>query len=119
MLKNFSVRFYTAKVLILEIKKINDESKATTKILKLPTLDPVLLLEAPRLSSHQETRTYSSVQLVVLTKIMRSLDELKKENEEVRSKLDRQDEIFRAQALTNNKIKEMMSCILAILPPPP
>lgn len=47
--------------------------------------------------------------------VLKILQELKKENQVVRSRLDKQDEMFKEQAETNTKIEGMLHAILTRL----
>lgn len=118
VLKNLLARFSATFIPILE-KKVADESEAITKILKLHAPDPTLLLEGPRVSSHHVIGTSFYVKLVIAYENMISLEELKKENGEVRTRLHQHDEVSRAQAKTSTRIEELLSLILGIFPPIP
>lgn len=50
--------------------------------------------------------------------VLRTLQELKQENVAIRSRMDKQDDMFKEQARTNTKIKGMLQAILSRLPPP-
>ena len=50
---------------------------------------------------------------------MKTLEEIKKENVVVRTRLEKQDEMFKAQAETKIKLEFMMSTILSKLSQPP
>lgn len=51
--------------------------------------------------------------------VLKTLEELKQENEVVRSRLDRQGNMFKEQAQTNTKIEGLLQAILSRLPPQP
>lgn len=50
--------------------------------------------------------------------ILKKLEDLKVKNTAVRERLDRQDEVFKAQAGINTKIEWIFRAILSRLPPP-
>lgn len=50
--------------------------------------------------------------------VLKTLQELKNENQVVISHLDKHDEILKEQAKTNTKIEGMLQAILSRLPPP-
>lgn len=51
--------------------------------------------------------------------VLRTMQELKQENEVVRSRLDKQDDMFKEQGQTNTKIKRMLQAILSRFLSPP
>lgn len=50
--------------------------------------------------------------------VLKTLQELKNENQVVRSRLDKQDEMFKEKVETNTKIEGMLQEFLSRLPPP-
>lgn len=50
--------------------------------------------------------------------VRKTLQDLKQENEVVRNRLDKQDDMFKEQAQTNTKIEGMLQVILSRFPLP-
>lgn len=98
----------------LEFKNYPSELEARTKILTLPAPKPILLLERAKVigtSYGMSTSESSYVSYVIL----KTLDDLNKENVEVKTRLDQLDEVTRAQAHTINWFEEVLSSTLARL----
>lgn len=87
--------------------------------MRLPAPEPVMHIENVSSSSRREIETSYDVALPfvsliyfvptssskssAVSTIIKTLDEIKQENEVVMARLHRQDELFRAQAQTNHK----------------
>ncbi|XP_050895515.1 uncharacterized protein LOC127102153 [Lathyrus oleraceus] len=81
------------------------------------------LSEQLTLITYEKTFEVLSVSRVTKTLVseevtLKTLEELKVDNDMVRERLDKQDEIFEAQAGTNNKIEGMLQAILSRRSPP-
>ena len=97
---------------------------------------PILLFPAPEVIPPPQETQSEQLTLAILKKtfdigsvygvaktlaseevILNTLEELKAENVVVIERLDKQDEMFKAQAGANNKIEGMIHVILSRLPP--
>lgn len=61
--------------------------------------------------------TKSVVEVEPIPLMLKTLEELKQENEDIRTRLDKQDDMFKEHAQTNTKIEGLLQVILSRLPP--